>query len=41
VTLASGLGPETATLEVDVAEGRTSSKSVTLVPAERALQLLE
>jgi serine/threonine-protein kinase len=41
VTLASGLGPETATLDVDVAAGRTSSKTVTLVPAERALALLD
>jgi len=41
VTLASGLGPETATLEVQVEKGRTASKSVTLVAPERAVQLLD
>jgi serine/threonine protein kinase len=41
VTLASGLGPEAATLEVDVAPGRTVSKTVTLVAADRAVALLE
>jgi eukaryotic-like serine/threonine-protein kinase len=41
VELASGLGPETATFEIEVAPGRTVAKTLSLVPADRAVKLLE